>query len=535
MANPVQLDELSAAGSLSAGAAVAVVQGNDTFRTTPQAFITEAQSYIQQGSGTVPRAPQDKMRDAKHVYDLGCACDSSTDDYSKINTYILTEVAEGRTPWLEFPPGTTTMVSQALPFRDNIGYFCRSGWATIKAHSTSTDNVMGEATPSAAYSQPYVDGIIIDGNRANVAYNTRNAGATDDAYQNGIRLNQVSKGWFRVRVKEAVFNGISVYNISSDNTFLAPRATDIGKSTSIVSGAASYNGIFVEFGCDRNKFINPYINTTRDHGIWETGQGADNYDNEYINAYVIAAGGDGIRIADDQSTNTTHRPKIINPVVLNCTAVGAVGIRLSPNAGGAIDDALILTPHVESCTNGIVLQGGAGSSVNRPKVIAPTIRSSTTNNLVLAAPCVDAVIIGGSSLGAGSSQFSDSGTRTIRYGLIVDTTGTFNTNVGITASGDITRTGSSGNTLQFLLNQSGVVQWYLKNLATTGMFSIGSGGLGDMISITTAGAMSFGNSGNSIGFYGATPVAKQLLATGAGRTVDDVITALQQLGLVKQS
>jgi hypothetical protein len=38
-----------------------------------------------------------------------------------------------------------------------------------------------------------------------------------------------------------------------------------------------------------------------------------------------------------------------------------------------------------------------------------------------------------------------------------------------------------------------------------------------------------------MGFHGVTPVARQLLATGAGHTVDDVIAALQALGLVKQS
>lgn len=38
-----------------------------------------------------------------------------------------------------------------------------------------------------------------------------------------------------------------------------------------------------------------------------------------------------------------------------------------------------------------------------------------------------------------------------------------------------------------------------------------------------------------IGFYGVTPTARQLLATGAGRTVDDVISALQTLGLFRQS
>jgi hypothetical protein len=40
---------------------------------------------------------------------------------------------------------------------------------------------------------------------------------------------------------------------------------------------------------------------------------------------------------------------------------------------------------------------------------------------------------------------------------------------------------------------------------------------------------------NAIGFYNVTPVTRQLLATGAGHTVDDVITALQNLGLLRQS
>jgi hypothetical protein len=39
----------------------------------------------------------------------------------------------------------------------------------------------------------------------------------------------------------------------------------------------------------------------------------------------------------------------------------------------------------------------------------------------------------------------------------------------------------------------------------------------------------------AIGFYGVTPVTRQVLATGAGATVDNVITALQNLGLVSQS
>ena len=41
--------------------------------------------------------------------------------------------------------------------------------------------------------------------------------------------------------------------------------------------------------------------------------------------------------------------------------------------------------------------------------------------------------------------------------------------------------------------------------------------------------------GNKIGFYGVIPTVRQVLATGASHTVDDVITVLQNLGLVSQS
>lgn len=44
-----------------------------------------------------------------------------------------------------------------------------------------------------------------------------------------------------------------------------------------------------------------------------------------------------------------------------------------------------------------------------------------------------------------------------------------------------------------------------------------------------------GASGQKIGAFGATPIVQPLLATGAGATVDNVITALQALGWVRQT
>jgi len=41
--------------------------------------------------------------------------------------------------------------------------------------------------------------------------------------------------------------------------------------------------------------------------------------------------------------------------------------------------------------------------------------------------------------------------------------------------------------------------------------------------------------GTTVGFYTTTPVTQNQLATGAGKTVDEVITELQRLGLVRQA
>jgi len=52
---------------------------------------------------------------------------------------------------------------------------------------------------------------------------------------------------------------------------------------------------------------------------------------------------------------------------------------------------------------------------------------------------------------------------------------------------------------------------------------------------TTTGTKIGTATGQKLAFYGSTPIVQAVLATGAGATVDNVITALQNLGLVKQS
>lgn len=61
-------------------------------------------------------------------------------------------------------------------------------------------------------------------------------------------------------------------------------------------------------------------------------------------------------------------------------------------------------------------------------------------------------------------------------------------------------------------------------------------GAAQSLDVGAAGTLQLGgNAAALLGFYGHAVTAQQVLATGAGATVDNVITALQALGLVKQA
>lgn len=51
---------------------------------------------------------------------------------------------------------------------------------------------------------------------------------------------------------------------------------------------------------------------------------------------------------------------------------------------------------------------------------------------------------------------------------------------------------------------------------------------------TTTGTKIGTSTSQKLGFYNVTPIVQAQLSTGTGKTVDNVITALQNLGLVRQ-
>ena len=105
---------------------------------------------------------------------------------------------------------------------------------------------------------------------------------------------------------------------------------------------------------------------------------------------------------------------------------------------------------------------------------------------------------------------------------------------------DMTNDANWGEAIR-LPNNSGV---YGYNAAASARHLIGRVDSSDNVAIGTGAqplllgntnAITVGQSAATIGFYGKTAVAQQVLATGAGKTVDNVISFLQTLGLCKQS
>ena len=352
---------------------------------------------------------------------VGARCDGSTDDYTAINSLIINNPGV----IVYFLPNSTTMVSCPLPFRDNGGFVCKGGFATIKAHPTSVRGVIGEEFPAAAYSKIYMENIIVDGNQANVSYNTfGTGGVANDLYQNAVRLYGVSNSVFKhVRVYNSVMNGWSLYGANTDNIFIDPWAISCGKTTSPVSGSSySYRGIYEEVGGSRNHFIRPYILSPKESAIWLNSDTGNDNDNWFLDAFV-----DGGGTATDHGVNivalgtATIQGPVFTGKVVNFTASGKYGVQAtSPSGTGVINDARIEVT-VNGCANGIRL----GDAAVRTMLVNPNVIGMTGNGVVIdGTTSIDTQILGGIATGSGGSNFIDNGTRTNPIGFLTVSNGT---------------------------------------------------------------------------------------------------------------
>lgn len=387
----------------------------------------------------------------------GAKCDGTTDDITAINAAVDTLVTAGGGT-LVFPEGTC-IVSTPIKLRSNIVYQGQ-GWSSIVKQKASTTamGLFGEASPAASQSNVVIRDLQLDGNRANVSYDN------DDANGNAIRLNQVSHSRFEnLYIHDTVNNAISVYNASNDNIIARNRIEDIGK-TGACPGACTWNGVFVEFGADRNLIVHNRFSSLRQNGVWIGARDAHNYDNRVEGNWINSATVDGIRVGADASTNVSNRPKIIGNYVFSS---GDIGIRLYHAGGGQVNDATIVGNTVESNTNGgIYAQAGAVRTV-----VAGNI-SRSNGGYGVGSGGTDLLATGNILLSNATGQIdATGGTRTIDNFNQTFTQSTpysvqqINTGTGFFASR------GTGNNVDVVMDQSGTVQWTMRNEATTGLLT----------------------------------------------------------------
>lgn len=191
---------------------------------------------------------------------------------------------------------------------------------------------------------------------------------------------------------------------------------------------------------------------------------------------------------------------------------------------------------VDTSGNGMRL-GASAASGSLGIGAAPSVQFGLLVDRTYASPAV--------TLCAGmTGEFSvttTAGSALVLYGLNFSAranyaSGTIGTVAGINVSVRQTNTGAVTNAYGVLVrsttNTAGGTQTnnygvYVESQATaTNNYAL----------YTNAGDIRLMSSNSDkIGFHGVAPVARQLLATGAGATVDQVITALQNLGLLRQS
>lgn len=120
MAAPKRIDELSSAGSLSAGAAIAVVQSNDTFKTTPRAIITEAESFTQTGTGATSETVQNMLRLTVHPEQFGASRDGITNDAASIQAALDRAAASGAGGCVELGHGAYNLGTTTLSIPNKV-------------------------------------------------------------------------------------------------------------------------------------------------------------------------------------------------------------------------------------------------------------------------------------------------------------------------------------------------------------------------------------------------------------------------------
>ncbi len=160
MAAPVRIDELSA-GSLSAGAAVAVVLGGNTRQVPASSFITDAASFTQAGTGATSTTIQSEGQQWFRPEQFGAT--GGSDDTTAFQNCINAANSAGG-GWIRCVPGRTYIVSGLTPKQ---GVYIDLNGATLKLKDSSEVPVIYDGRTSGSTFKHFgVMNGTINGNKA---------------------------------------------------------------------------------------------------------------------------------------------------------------------------------------------------------------------------------------------------------------------------------------------------------------------------------------------------------------------------------
>ncbi len=221
-----------------------------------------------------------------------------------------------------------------------------------------------------------------------------------------------------------------------------------------------------------------------------------------------------------------------NGVVLGSLSANSTGVKLVLQGRPGLDRGATLTPDISSGSLIITTSIGAGIVVE-----GVSIGSSSTAGMTLGTSSITIGRLAPTPFTfSHGAYFSDVAPRAVTLAAAdawssatTNTTGGGMTVKGGAAGGN----NAAGGTLDLIAGMPSGSGTTGSVRLRTGGAALGSGStLNTPVTVLEAAP---GDAHGMLAFYGVTPVARQLLATGASHTVDDVITALQNLGLVRQT
>lgn len=493
-------------------------------------LVDKADTTTADNGGTVIVATDGtrlKRADSAVVYarSFGAKFDNATDDTSALQAAI-DFVGDRGGGEVICPAGTAIFTGLTIPNYTTIsGQGAIATTLKLKNSANSNGIVNDNVQPVLCR----VRGIRLLGNDANntsggaVVWDTGSTSIVEEVHNPSLLLQDVTiQNWYG----ESNFNAACYVEGSMWVQFDSVRITYNRKAIGLYvkcsdslfkdvymalnGGTFGHPGVFIQI-CATNKFVNCYFGG---------GTGIDQVvisgceQQEFLNCTNDNAQRNGYRFIDDSGI-----PCVGNSII-----------------GGTVSSSSF---EVTNTYDGIALEGASANNLIANVVFHnPQSHKSrygiyetgtATNNLV--SNCVFR------TMGTGPYVLRSGGASYASGVLGADYTHQRN-NRPVNANGPDTATPVDGSIGRF--NNGGKISTLIGANGYTGTWiqALQDDGTNNVKLLTLqpiGGSLQSGTSASQIGFYGVSPVSRATLATGAGATVDNVITALQNLGLVKQS